>query len=120
MKRIHHQASDVESVHNSFSLSRKFEGSHQFHFFTQTFKLVEPVEQPQSAPPTSNFTTTLAQQRQQALERMEFGASDREDCDMMDEDGGNASDSSSISNPRHPWNVVGAPAMAHQRKHYFA
>ena len=48
---------------------------------------------------------------------MEFGAAEREDCEMDCEmDGGNASDSSSASNPRHPWNVVSAPAMAHQSK----
>lgn len=67
------------------------------------------VEAPQEAPPTANFVTTLAQQRQQALEKMEFGAAEREDTEMD----GNVSDGSSTSNPVHPWNVS-APTMAHQ------
>ncbi|GAA5824191.1 hypothetical protein JCM10212_002731 [Sporobolomyces blumeae] len=86
---------------------------------TRTFQLSHSVEQPQAAPPTPNFSTTLAIQRQQAFERMEIGAAEREDVDMgMDAgmdgmDGGNTSDGSSSSNPRHPWNV-NAPQMAHQ------
>ncbi|GAA5833014.1 hypothetical protein JCM3766R1_000399 [Sporobolomyces carnicolor] len=88
---------DVEEGSPSGKRSRTFEPHHQ-------------VEQPQQAPPTANFASTLAQQRQEALERMEAGAVDREDVDM---DGGHMSDSSTASNPRHPWNLT-APAMNHQ------
>ncbi|GAA5906434.1 uncharacterized protein JCM6883_004478 [Sporobolomyces salmoneus] len=69
----------------------------------------QQVEQPQQAPPITNFASTLAQQRQEALERMEVGAAEKEDVEMD----GNMSDSSTASNPRHPWNLT-APGMSHQ------
>lgn len=77
---------------------------------SRTFHSLHAVEQPQQAPPTANFASTLAQQRQEALEKMEFGAAEREDCEM---DSGNVSDESTASNPNHPWNLS-APSMAQQ------
>ncbi|GAA5879123.1 hypothetical protein JCM16303_001306 [Sporobolomyces ruberrimus] len=79
----------------------------------RTFDPVHAIEQPQAAPPTANFSSTLAQRQQQALERMEVGAAERTDVEMEMEMDGNMSDESSTSNPRHPWNVA-APAMTHQ------
>ncbi|GAA5964906.1 hypothetical protein JCM3765_004102 [Sporobolomyces pararoseus] len=76
----------------------------------RTFQPPSSVELPQEAPPTANFASTLAQQRQEALERMEFGAAEREDCEM---DSGNMSDGSNTSNPKHPWNLS-APSMTNQ------
>ncbi|GAA5888425.1 hypothetical protein JCM5296_000625 [Sporobolomyces johnsonii] len=72
----------------------------------------EPTTTAPPPPPTPNFQTTLAQQQQRALERMEFGAREREDVDMDMEMDGNMSDASSHSNPNHPWNT--APRMVHQ------
>ncbi|GAA5934559.1 uncharacterized protein JCM15063_004615 [Sporobolomyces koalae] len=77
---------------------------------TRTIAPVLAPEAPQIAPPTPNFVTSLAQQRQQEFERMDFGSAEREDTEM---DGGDMSDGSTTSNPRHPWNLA-SPPMAHQ------
>ncbi|GAA5988613.1 hypothetical protein JCM11641_005182 [Rhodosporidiobolus odoratus] len=76
---------------------------------TWTVQDEQPQVQLPPPPLTPNFTTTLAQQQQLALEQMSSDAMDREDVKM----GADMAMGNEItSNPEHPWNA--APRMLHQ------